>query len=95
MGFQVHGQVIVHQMLTICVCAACVCANVFLPTDRRVGLLSRLAPWLRGIRLRRWGPVPMLRGAVLSMLRAVLLSTRPGEPERDPAADEKNTSVCI
>ena len=65
------------------------CVGMLLPTDRRVGLLSRLAPWLRGIRLRRWAPVPMLRGAVLSMLRAVLFRTRPGEPERDPAAEER------
>lgn len=75
--------------------------NQCLPTDRRVGLESRLQPWLRGILLRRWEPGAALTrwAPVLSVLRAVLVKTRPGEPEREPAADirkqnEKKKKNC-
>lgn len=66
-----------------------------LPTDRRVGLESRLQPWLRGILLRRWEPGAALTrwAPVLSVLKAVLANTRPGEPEREPAEEREEGSV--
>ena len=67
--------------------------GVSLPTDRRVGEESREQPWLRGIRLRRCpgveappAPARTLWAPELMVLRAVVVSTRPGDPLRLPAA---------
>lgn len=64
--------------------------TVHLPTDRRVGEESLEQPWLRGMRLRLC-PSPLLPASTLwapelMVLRAVLVSTRPGEPLRLPAS---------
>ena len=63
--------------------------TVNLPTDRRVGEESLEQPWLRGMRLRLCpspaAPASTLWAPELMVLRAVLVSTRPGEPLRLPA----------
>ena len=68
---------------------AAVC--VYLPTDRRVGEESLEQPWLRGMRLRLrpspLAPASTLCAPELMVLRAVLVSTRPGEPLRLPASE--------
>lgn len=64
--------------------------TLYSPTDRRVGEESREQPWLRGMRLRLCpsplAPARTLWGPELMVLRAVVVSTRPGEPLRLPAA---------
>ena len=67
--------------------------DVSSPTDSRVGEESLEQPWLRGMRLRLCPgavapPVPArtLWAPELMVLRAVVVSTRPGDPLRLPAA---------
>ena len=69
--------------------------DVSLPTDRRVGEESLEQPWLRGMRLRLCpgavappappAPARTLWAPELMVLRAVVVSTRPGDPLRLPA----------
>lgn len=73
--------------------------SVSLPTDRRVGEESLEQPWLRGMRLRLFlsplEPASTLWAPELMVLRAVVVSTRPGEPLRLPAAERggRNTKT--
>lgn len=68
-------------------------------TDRRVGEESREQPWLRGMRLRLCpsppAPARTLWGPELMVLRAVVVSTRPGEPLRLPGCDWETILVRL
>lgn len=70
--------------------------TVDLPTDRRVGEESLEQPWLRGMRLRLCpsplAPASTLWAPELIVLKAVLVSTRPGEPLRLPASERRKES---
>lgn len=70
--------------------------TIYLPTDKRVGEESLEQPWLRGIRLRLCpSPASTLWAPELMVLRAVLVSTRPGEPLRLPASERQRNTHYI
>lgn len=68
-----------------------------LPTESLDGLASLLQPWLLGILLLFWAEAELTRtrwAPELTVERAVVVRTLPGDPDRLPAKQETHIKIC-